>query len=572
MKPRMIQLSTVVVVLILVLVAWAPPREAAAQGATYERSETLYTSGTQWGPPSSWNPFMQGNYAMGTFGLCYESLFLYDPLADKYTPWLAESGKWLDASTYELKIRQGVNWSDGKPLTADDIKFTFELGKTAALYFSSLWDWLASIDKVDDFTLSFKFKETLYQEWAYYLYNVPMVPQHLWGSKDAKEVATGANEKPVGTGSYLYDTNDQSRMVWVRNDNWWATKALGLSVGPKRIVDIVNSSNNVALGLVLQGGIDLSNNFLPGVATLAKSGYGIQMYYPDPPYMLSANTAWLDLNLQKKPMDDPAFRRAMAFAINVKDIVETDYGNIVEAANPTGLLPIWDRYIDQAVVKELGFSYDPAKAKQILADAGYKDVDGDGFVEAPDGSKVALKIIVPSGWTDWMEAIKIIAKSAQAVGISVQPDYPDYPGYLDARLNGTFDMCIDNQPQMSNTPWTYYRWMFYNPLKDIASSQGGNYGRYDNQKVFDLVTQLDKTPIDDVKGMQAIASQIQRIQLTDIPLIPLWYNGAWAQYSNAVWTNWPSSAEKDNHYLPVTWRGYWNMSAIQMLTSLKPAQ
>jgi len=394
MKTRMVQSWTIMVVLVLALAALTPAGKVAAQGGTYDRSETLYTSGTQWGPPSNWNPFMQGNYAMGTFGLCYESL--------------------------------------------------------------------------------------------------------------------------------------------------------------------------------LQGNIDLSNNFLPGVSTLVRGGYGLQTYYPDAPFMLSANTAWLDLNLHKKPMDDLAFRRALAFAINVKDIVETDYGNIVQAADPTGLLPIWFRYVDPAVVKELGFGYDPEKAEQILADAGYKDTTGDGLVEAPDGSTIALKVIVPNGWTDWMEAIKIIAKSAQAVGINVQPDYPDYPGYLDARLNGTFDLCIDNQPQMSNTPWTYYRWIFYNPLKDIASSQGGNYGRYDNQKVFDLVTQLDKTPVDDVKGMQSIISQIQRIQLTDMPLIPLWYNGAWAQCSNAVWTGWPSSAEKDNHYLPITWRGYWNLSAIQMLASLKP--
>jgi peptide/nickel transport system substrate-binding protein len=71
--------------------------------------------------------------------------------------------------------------------------------------------------------------------------------------------------------------------------------------------------------------------------------------------------------------------------------------------------------------------------------------------------------------------------------------------------------------------------------------------------------------------MKAVISKLQTIQLTDLPIIPLWYNGMWAQMSSANWTNWPSSADKDNHYLPVTWNGYWNMTSILMLTQLKPA-
>jgi peptide/nickel transport system substrate-binding protein len=101
--------------------------------------------------------------------------------------------------------------------------------------------------------------------------------------------------------------------------------------------------------------------------------------------------------------------------------------------------------------------------------------------------------------------------------------------------------------------------------------QNGNYGRYDNPEAFALVDELDKTPVEDVEGMKAIISELQRIQLTDMPLIPLWYNGMWAQYNNSVWTNWPSSADNANHYLPATWRGYWNMTSIRMLTELKPA-
>ena len=79
-------------------------------------------------------------------------------------------------------------------------------------------------------------------------------------------------------------------------------------------------------------------------------------------------------------MDDPAFRRAVAFAIDVSQIVNVVYGGMVLPAHPTGLLPTWEKFIDQAVVDEVGFSYDPERAKQILAAAGYKDVDADGFV------------------------------------------------------------------------------------------------------------------------------------------------------------------------------------------------
>jgi peptide/nickel transport system substrate-binding protein len=131
---------------------------------------------------------------------------------------------------------------------------------------------------------------------------------------------------------------------------------------------------------------------------------------------------------------------------------------------------------------------------------------------------------------------------------------------------------IANDAQMSNTPWTYYNWMFMHPIEDIATLQNGNYGRYDNQEAFDLVAKLDQTKIDDLEGMKTIMSDLQKIQLTDMPLIPLWYNGLWSQYSNAVWTNWPAAADGSNHFLPATWRGYWNMTGILMLCDLKLAE
>lgn len=537
----------------------------------YERSETLYMSGKQWGPYTSWNPLQPGLYATGVIGLCNETLFLFDPLKNEYIPWLAESGRWAGEKVYEVKLRKGIQWSDGQPLTAADVAYTFELGKLAGVYYQPLWDWLEKVEAVDDLTVRFTFKEVRHQEWGNTLYNVAIVPKHAWEGRSEQEIVNGANLPPLGTGAYVYETHSEDRMVWKRNDNWWATKLLGLSVAPKWLVDIVNPSNNVALGLVLKGEIDLSNNFLPGINTLVEGGYGIQTWYDDPPYMLSANTAFLYMNLKKKPMDDVAFRKAMAYAVDVDEIVTRVYGNIVKKADPTGLLPTWEQFVDQDVVKELGFSYDPDKARSILAEAGYKDVNGDGFVETPDGSKIELKIIVPFGWTDWMESIKVIAKGAQAVGINLQPDFPDFGGYWDQLTGGTFDMAINNfGSNMSDTPWTFYFWVFRNPITPQMSN--GNFGRYENPEVFDLVVQLDKTPVEDKEGMKAVMSKIQRIHLTEMPAIPLWYNGLWAQWNSAYWTNWPSAAEGTPKYLPCTWSGYWNMTSILMLTELKPVQ
>jgi peptide/nickel transport system substrate-binding protein len=112
----------------------------AAGPASYPRNETLYISGTQWGPPNNWNPIMDWQYATGTEGLVYENLFLYDPMKGVYKPWLASKGGWTSKNVYELTLRDGLTWSDGQPLTSADVVFTFELGKFASVPYHNLWD------------------------------------------------------------------------------------------------------------------------------------------------------------------------------------------------------------------------------------------------------------------------------------------------------------------------------------------------------------------------------------------------------------------------------------------------
>jgi peptide/nickel transport system substrate-binding protein len=361
-------------------------------------------------------------------------------------------------------------------------------------------------------------------------------------------------------------------MVWVKNDNWWAKTALNLDVKPKYIVDIVNGANNVALGQLLQGGIDLSNNFLPGVASLVAGGYGVTTYFPTTPYMLAGNTAVLVPNTTKKPLDDPAFRKALATAINTDDIVNKVYGGIVTKSDPTGLLPYFSKYVDTAQRDAIGFTFNTAKAKSMLAAAGYK-TGSDGMVLNKDGSALKLNLEVPDGWSDWMAAESSIAASAKLAGINIDPQHPDYNTVVadrnrpDAGGTPKFDLIINNDVQIGNTPWTWYDYVFRLPLP-FGAAENRNYEGYKNDAAWALTQQLDKTPVDDLATMKSLTSQLQKIQLTDMPVIPLWYNGIWSQVNNSVWTNFPT--DKGAQLLPATWNGYWQMGAILMLTQITP--
>jgi peptide/nickel transport system substrate-binding protein len=533
------------------------------------REATLYTSGTNWGPYSNLNPNMNWTYVTGLVGFVYETPFRYDPLKNKYIPWLATKGSW-SGTTYTMTVRPGVSWSDGQPLTAQDFKFTFDTLKLPAHPQHTVWTTgLKSVTTSGNKVVFHFGKSPNYQEWDFYLFNVPIVPKHIWSKYSANEIVSGnlSNVKNlVGTGPYKYlsGLNSKQQFTWEKRDGWWATKALGLDVKAKYVTDIFNGSNAVSLANFLAGKLDLSNNFYPGIDK--KIGGKIQTYYPKAPYMLSANTAWLFPNTTKKPLDDPAFRKALASSIDVDKIVTGDYGNIVKKANPTGLLPMWDPYVDKNAVKQYGFGYSISKAKSLLAQAGYKDTNGDGFVENKDGSPIDLSLVVPNGWSDWMTAIQMISDSTKAAGIKITPNFPEYNTLVDDRGHGNYDLVIANDRQVSNSPWTYYDYIFRLPI--LQNQTTVNYERYSNRAAWKLVQQLDKTPNSDQARLKKLNSQIQKIFLRDLPAIPLWYNGLWAQYNTNYWTNFPSST--GNQVLPTLWRNYLQMTGIDMLTHVKP--
>ncbi len=534
------------------------------------RAQTFYMSGSQWSPYGDVNPAKTWDYSTGTVGLAFETAFRYDPLAGKFIPWLATDGTWRTKNVYAMTIRSGVKFNDGTTLTPRDVKYSFDLLKIPTHAQNALWasTGLQSV-KVVGKTVVFTFAgKPGYQQFDFYRYNVAIVPQHVF-SKFSKVDLTTGNLSPsavVGTGPYRYLSGASSTaqtFVWQRRADWWATKALGLTPAPKYVVDIHNSSNAAAFANFQAGNIDLFNNFAPRAAISGSA----KTYFNKAPFHLGANTTWLFPNTTRKPLNDPAFRRALAYSVNMNQILVKSYQGLVNKASPTGLLPIWSKWVDQKVVAKYGFSYNPTKAKAILAAAGYKDKDGNGYVENKDGSDISLSIQCPNGWSDWMTSIQVIAESAKSVGIKITPSYPDYGTLVDDRGHARFDLVLANDRQYSNTPWTYYQYIFQLPILDNQTTV--NYERFSSQKAWDLTQLLDRTPTSDTVAYQKAMTQLQTVFLKNLPAIPLWYNGMWAMFNTKYWTNWPSSTGQ--HFTTTAWNNYWQMTSIDMLTHLRPA-
>ena len=531
------------------------------------RNETLYTSGAAYIAPTNWNPMNVGNYATGTQGLLYETLFLYNPVTNKYLPWLAKSGTWTTASTYTIVLRNDVKWSNGKPLTCTDVAYTIMLAKTnPSVPYSNLGPFIGGVSCTNATTAVVTFSSPAYTEWQNFLWHNPIINQSVWSKMTPAAQVTGANAHPIGSGPMLFYAANDQEVVYTDNPNWWATKDLGLKFHFKYLVDIVNAANPVELGQLLEGNLDWSNNFLAGISSLVSSpastgtlngtgGDGLLTYYPTAPYMLSANTVWLEPNMTKFPMSNLNFRKALAYAINPNQIASVIYDNIVDPANPVGLLPNLDPFIP-ASVKHLEFSYNPAKAKAFLAASGYKGT--------------AVTIQDPDGWTDWNSATDLIVQELKAVGINAVAYFPQDAARNVNLTDGTYDLALDNNAQVADTPWSYFDRVFQLPIAKQQNAQL-NWERFNDPAAWALVQKIGTIPPTDTSAIQAIYTQLETIFLQNLPEIPLWYNGAWAQFNTTYWHDYPTSTSPNDQYTPVVWGGWLgNMTTVLALAQIEP--
>ena len=575
--------SLVIAILLIATIVAVP---VFAQPPSIPREQTLITGGAWWEPPKKFNPLNYGGSVSGTNGLIYEPLYLWIPIKpenERFQPWLAAAlPNWISPTEVEIKIRPEAKWWDGSPVTADDVRFTFYdvPRKVTSAAWAGVRNYITDVVVVDSKTVRFKFdpQNVNYGDFLFQLYSVPILPKkyyepyvNQYGNELTdlgKWPVIAENKDPtklLGSGMYkvLYTGDDY--FILERVDNWWGKDVFGKLPGPKYIKGVIVYSNQVAANMLGAGELDWSTFYIPGGPTMVQKGYVVS-FYSKSPYYLSANVAFLFLNTAKKPFDDPNFRKALYYAIDINKIINSAYEGAVVGSNPVGLLPYWQQYLATDLLNQYGYKYDPQKAKQILDQAGYKDVNGDGWRETPDGKPLKVTIIVPYGWTDWMFAAISIADDLKAVGINAEAVFPDFGAYVEQIDKGTYDAAINNFGSFAApTPYQLYYWA-YNATPGIWT---GNMGRYQNAKLQQLITQLGRILPDQTDKMKSVLRDIQQILLDEMPALPLWLNGYWFLASQKYWTGWPN--ENNPYAVPTNWNGQWQHGGLLVLLNLKPA-
>ncbi|TAV64158.1 ABC transporter substrate-binding protein [Rhizobium leguminosarum] len=486
---------------------------------------------------SSWvqnfNPFDLAGRRQSTMDFIYEPLVIFNAEdGGKPVFRLATDYKFSeDMKSVTYTLRPGVKWSDGQPLTSADVKYTIDLMlKNAALDTVGVGETVASVEapsptevRIDLKAVNSDFPETLA--------DLAVVPEHIW--KDVSDPVAFKNEKPVGSGP-MTELRRFTPQVYeqCRNPNYW--DAASLHVDCLRLPQI--SGNDQMLAILPEGNMDWIGSFIPQIDKTFVALDPDHNGYWQPP----AETVAFQMNFKSgnegnlEAYKDLNFRHAFSLAMDRASMVDiAGFGYPVVNEHATGLPPRFETWRNKGAEgdKDAFMGFDTEKANKILDDAGYKK-GADGFRTTPSGKPLAFPIIVPNGWTDWIDAVQIAVEGLRAAGINASVATPEYEQWRKQIIDGSFEVVMNSRADGA-TPFRGY-------YQSLSTAYGGRItgapSRYSNPKLDALFDQyLKATSEDDHKK---IFNDIQLLIADDFPVVPVFNGPTWYQFSSKRFTGW----------------------------------
>lgn len=399
-------------------------------------------------------------------------------------PALAESWEQLDDRTWEFRLRSGVVFHNGEPFTAADVKFTYDriLDPDTGSPVAFLLGPVKEVEVVDDLTVRIR-TEVPFAPIVRHLAHPAM---SILNEKAVREAGDNYGTRvAVGTGPFRFvEWVRGSHIVLERNPDWWGGDVLS-----EKIVFRIIPDDTVRAIELETGGVDIAFNLDP-IDRMRLEG--------DPNVNISvvetASTTYIGFNVQKPPFDDVRVRRAIAHAIDVDPLVDVIYeGMAVRARAP--LAP----KVFGAQQELEPYEYNPERARQLLAEAGY-----------PNGFSATI-------WTDQaplrVQSAEVVQENLRAVGITARIQVLEWGAYLSETAAGKHDMFILGWSTVTADA-------DYGLFPQFHSSQrgaAGNRSFYANPRVDELL-ELGRASSDPEVRLAAYR-EVQEIIWDEVPVL-----------------------------------------------------
>jgi len=547
---RAAMLALVVALVGLTAAACGSSKKSSSSGGS--TSVTISNEqGTTW--TCGFSPF-NASVNFLSFGTEYEELAYVNGLqSGKVTPWLAKSYAWGNGNkTLTFTIRDGVKWTDGKPFSADDVVYTFQLlKKNPALDLNANWSVLSNVTKNGN-KVVFTFKTAAVPYFYYIASQTPIVAKHIWTT--IKNPTTYKDEHPIGTGPFTMSSCSPQVIKYKKNPSYWQSG--------KPTIDTVYypafTSNDPANQQLASGKAQWGSQFIPNINAYYLKKSPDNHYWFPPVVNVAVYINQTDPILKALPV-----RQAMAYAIDRHKVSEIGEYGYEPPSNQTGIVtPTFSDWLDQGLAKKV--DYDPAKAEQILQQAGYKKVGG--VYQTPDGKPLSFTMINIGGYSDWVASAQLVQEQLKAVGIKVTPQNLSSQTYDTDVYNGHYQLAYDGNQTAGPTPYYELRSLLYSKgSAPIGKSAGSDWERYSNPQADKLIEQYAATS--DSATQHQIVKQLEAIMVNDIPVIPVTEGVDWYQYNTKDLAGWVT---KGNAFARPA--AYVNPDWGVMLLHLKPKQ
>jgi peptide/nickel transport system substrate-binding protein len=318
--------------------------------------------------PNTFDPHLTTGRASESFmSNVFDGLTLHDQ-EGKLIPGLATSWETLDDLTWEFKLREGVVFHNGEPFNADSVKFTLDrvLEPERNATIRPLLENITEVEIVDDYTVIIRIAEPdlMLPARIAELYGSMMPPQYVQENGD-EYIALN----PIGTGPYIFkEWVKDDHITLVANDNYWGDPPSVQEIQFRIIKD-----NGTRVAALLSGEVDIINGVPIAQESVVRSYPGVKSVPVSVPRIY-----YVSLDVRKPPFDDVRVRQAVNYAIDRQAIVDSLFAGFGVPAAVNYPRASWGFNPDLEP-----YPYDPEKAKELLAEAGYPngfDTEFDTFV------------------------------------------------------------------------------------------------------------------------------------------------------------------------------------------------